>query len=799
MNVPDTPLAPRLFDRLPEILRLRDTEQVPPGQLQALVDAIDSVFSALRDRVEAQYDDLFIETCAPWVVPYIADLVGTSHLKGDPRTLRADVARTVYHRRRKGTPGAVESQVHALSGWAVHAVELRDRLGWMQHLNHLRPDKGGTPPWQTTPDADPRHPVRGGTAALRAPGWLSLVDGPFDPCARTADLRPPPLGAPDGPARAAPNLPNLGVFLWRLADYQVPVAMPARREVVLSLLPGSAPFAVRFDLHPCGEPMQLFNTHRYRADDEPPDLADADAVPHPMPRARLTTGAPAGRPEAYVQVLPYAGTHPPEPADDAPGLVLHVPAVPFAGTPWTFRGANLCAWESGLVPPLRLHEIAIDPATGRMVAGVGGALPGDAAEPLADGLWVSATHGFSGPVGAQPVPHPPPPELQAGPVLRIHIADGPDVLAAALAGLGSRTEPLQVEIADSGTHVLDLAAIAGIGVDAGGFHLRLAMPLSIRAVDGASPTVRLVRPLRLRPAAITADASAQAQAEVLFQGLTLTRAPGFPAGAALVEQAALNRLVFDGCTLDPGGGRVLDGSAAGGRAPLWPALALDDAYGLTDADETRDFAQVPALVLRRCISGALPVGRGYTLALQACIVDAGSGTDAAAPQLAIGTEPGWGPPLAFDGLTVFGRCRVERARGSGGIFVHALQVHDNQDSHGALAAPNTSGTAGSCIRHSWLSGVGDRLPQHVACLFGQGSAGPASAPALLRFTAQQFGAPGYAQLAWSCDARLREAGPGDDEMGAFGFLLNTHRWKNIGIRLREFMPLARRALLVPVT
>ena len=36
-------------------------------------------------------------------------------------------------------------------------------------------------------------------------------------------------------------------------------------------------------------------------------------------------------------------------------------------------------------------------------------------------------------------------------------------------------------------------------------------------------------------------------------------------------------------------------------------------------------------------------------------------------------------------------------------------------------------------------------------------------------------------------------------MGAFGFLLNAHKWKNIGIRLREFMPVGRRALLVPVT
>jgi len=790
MNAHDTPLAPRLFERLPEIYRLRDAEQVPPGQLQAFVDAIDSVFTALRNRVEAQYDDLFIETCAPWLVPYIADLVGTSHLKGEPRTLRADVARTVYHRRRKGTLGAVESQVHALSGWAVHAVELRDRLGWNMHLNHLRPDKGGASPWQSAPDNDPRHPVRGGTAALRAPGWLSFVDGPFDPFARTVDLKPPALREPEGPARAAVNLPNLGVFLWRLADYQVPVSTPSRREVVLSLLPGSAPFAVRFDLHPNGDPMLLFNTHRYHADDEPPNLADADAVPNPMPRARLTTGAPAGRPEAYVQVLTYTGTRAPQPADDAPGLVLHLPEAPFAGASWTFRGANLCAWEAGLAPPLQLREIAIDPHTGRVVFGVGGLLPGDEAEPLADGLRVSATHGFAGPVGAQPVPHPAGPP--AGTLVRIDIADGADVLADALANLGSRSDALVIEIADSGTHELDVTAIAGIGIDGAERFLSLAAPLTIRAADGESPTIRLARPLRLRPLDIGPAAPLQAQMDVTLQGLYLTRGAGFPAGGALIEQAALDTLTLDGCTLDPGGAKVLDGSITGGRAPLWPALQLDNSYGLTDPDEQRDFTQVPALTLSHCIAGALQVDSGYTLALQASIVDAGSGVGAASPSLAIGIDPGWGPPLSFSGLTVFGRTRVERARGDGGLFVHQLQVHDNQDSHGALATPNQPG---SCIKHSWFSGQGDRLPQHLACVFGSASA----EPALLRFTAQQFGAPGYAQLSWTSDRRVREVGPGEDEMGAFGFLLNSHRWKNIGIRLREFMPLGRRALLVPVT
>ncbi|MFY9510146.1 MAG: hypothetical protein WAQ05_04140, partial [Rubrivivax sp.] len=287
-------------------------------------------------------------------------------------------------------------------------------------------------------------------------------------------------------------------------------------------------------------------------------------------------------------------------------------------------------------------------------------------------------------------------------------------------------------------------------------------------------------------------APVQAQMDVVLQGLSLTRDSSFPAGAALIEQAALDSLLLDGCTLDPGGAHVLDGSVLGGRAPLWPALRLGNDHGLVDADEQRDFTQVPALTLQRCITGALQVASGYTLALQACIVDAGSGADAPAPALAIGIEPGWGPPLSFSGLTVFGRSRVERARGDGGIFVHSLQVHDNQDSHGALATPNLPG---SCIQRSWFSGIGDRLPQHLACVFGQGVA----EPALLRFTAQQHGAPGYAQLAWAADRRLREAGPGEDEMGAFGFLLNTHRWKNIGIRLREFMPLGRRALLVPVT
>jgi len=39
----------------------------------------------------------------------------------------------------------------------------------------------------------------------------------------------------------------------------------------------------------------------------------------------------------------------------------------------------------------------------------------------------------------------------------------------------------------------------------------------------------------------------------------------------------------------------------------------------------------------------------------------------------------------------------------------------------------------------------------------------------------------------------------DDAMGAFGFLRDGHKWTNLQVRLREFMPVGVRPLVVPVT
>src|SRR6185369_11602195 len=162
-----TPRVP-LFQRLPEIYRIKDAEQFPPDQLRDYLALVEDVFGAIHENIESLYHDLFIEFCDDWVIPYLGDLLGTSHLRGDSWTLRADVADTIALRRRKGTLSAIELLTYDLTEWGVHCVELRENLIWNQHLNHQRPDDGGRPPYR---DANPKLKrqtvIRGGTVTLR--------------------------------------------------------------------------------------------------------------------------------------------------------------------------------------------------------------------------------------------------------------------------------------------------------------------------------------------------------------------------------------------------------------------------------------------------------------------------------------------------------------------------------------------------------------------------------------------------------------------------------------------------------
>ena len=116
-------------------------------------------------------------------------------------------------------------------------------------------------------------------------------------------------------------------------------------------------------------------------------------------------------------------------------------------------------------------------------------------------------------------------------------------------------------------------------------------------------------------------------------------------------------------------------------------------------------------------------------------------------------QNGWGAALDFDGLTCFGPVRVAAAGGLGGIFTQRFEVLDNQ--HG-------------CIKWSAFSGDADRLPPNHFCVHAP--------DARIVFTSERFNDPGYAQIARETDRRVRELGPDDDAMGAFGFLLEALKY-----------------------
>ncbi len=379
-----------LYERLPEIYRTKDAEPPAPYHLRSFLALVEEAFGHIDSNIEALYHDLFIETAADWVVPYIGDLLGTSHLSGDPWTLRADVADTIALRRRKGTLGAVELLAYNLTRWGAHCVELRENLVWNQHLNHQRPDEGGRPPYGLPTRAPPdRHPRRDGDVArpgdalapanaLRPVRLHSRREGPG---LRPDTLQPAePRHLPVAPGRLPRR--RLASRLRRLRPH---APRPTRPHGPTRSSP-CASTSTRSRAPKCPrpreqerQPVRLFNTHRFdlfngkREGVDKLDLSrmsfdlslvGRSARPHP---ARTPDRGRAGR--SPRQILLGRDLQPGKPRVAAAPtlrrgwLQLHLPEAPdFAGEEWPVallpplawkvRGANLCAWETGLKPPL---------------------------------------------------------------------------------------------------------------------------------------------------------------------------------------------------------------------------------------------------------------------------------------------------------------------------------------------------------------------------------------------------------------------------------------------------------------
>jgi hypothetical protein len=93
----------RLYERLPAIYRERDQKQEPPYQLKAYLEIFEKIFGEIHENIESLYNDLFIETCGDWAIPYIGNLYGVSCPKSNPWTCRKCIAETIKVRSWKRT------------------------------------------------------------------------------------------------------------------------------------------------------------------------------------------------------------------------------------------------------------------------------------------------------------------------------------------------------------------------------------------------------------------------------------------------------------------------------------------------------------------------------------------------------------------------------------------------------------------------------------------------------------------------------------------------------------------------
>lgn len=146
--------AERLLELLPDLFRTQDGEMAqeiatryglpappldgtPEGPLTSLLGVLGLEFDALEAEVDNLYDDLFIETCAPWLVPYIGALVGARIVDvSDGEAARRQVADTIANRRGKGTARVLARRARNISKVPAEALEYFQHLVVASHLDY---------------------------------------------------------------------------------------------------------------------------------------------------------------------------------------------------------------------------------------------------------------------------------------------------------------------------------------------------------------------------------------------------------------------------------------------------------------------------------------------------------------------------------------------------------------------------------------------------------------------------------------------------------------------------------------
>jgi hypothetical protein len=503
----------RLYQLLPVVYQSRDADQGYP--LRALLRVITEQVNLVEADITQLYENWFIETCQDWVVPYIGTLIGYTPL-ADPTDLaspatarglaqerllipRREVANTIQYRRRKGTLSLLEDLTAAVAGWPAHAVEFYRLLGVTQNINYLRLDRGQT------------VDVRDGDA-------LENINGPFDELAHTVDIR----RINSSHHRGRMNIPEVGVFVWRLKVYSVTKTAAYCYEEV-------SPNCYLFSV--LGNDTQLY-TNPQPAPSSLGENASQLNYPTPIRRRSLETIETNEAMEATTSGIPfYYG--------DGKSFQIWVGASQQPVLADQIVAADLTDWTYRPLP----NTVAVDPRLGRIAFP-----PGHSRK---QNVVVSYCYGFSADIGGGEYDRP----LSEPPGSTIYLVGEQETFTRIDDALAQwdrdRPKDAVIEITDSGVYVEPISV-----------SLKANQTLQIRAANRKRPVIRLLNWQTSQPNDLTV--TGEAGTWFTLDGLLIT-------GRGIQIDGNLSGATIRHSTLVPGWGLQCDCDP---KLPSEPSLEL---------------------------------------------------------------------------------------------------------------------------------------------------------------------------------------------------------------------------------
>ena len=734
--------AEKLWETIPSIYRHEDGLPEKPGVLRAIVQVIAKQAAILRRSQDSLWDDQFIELCNEWAVPYIGDLVATRMLsEKNKRGRRIDVAKTIYYRRRKGTPKILEELISDISEWEGKLVEQFQKLARSRHGLDAKPQTLAGKLSGTLP---------GGWADLRNQHASELINGPFEEFFHTPDVRR------HHGLNGHYSIPKLAFYLYRLKAYQA-----------INTTPFSLGDGVSFSFDPSGRDIPLFsksslspNWNEWRASAEP-ELAgpipcrllghatyllteaviqQLNTLPAPLSLAaanelRKITGMVFKNEKSLLNIIATFST-----SAEILGSPILLPLLSFSlmsdcgksillpdkqtvlndpldlnsivvgiessanevFTTEKITAANLMSW-----PIVISKELAIDPENGRFMF--------LHAPENTMNIYIAYHYGFSGPVGA-------------GSYERSWVIDS--VPAIIKTGGGSLSP---VDLMNNGTTQIDDSNTYG----------PVANKVLIENMLLQSKSKQ--RPYLCFENDWILNSGTNLNSNITLDGLWVGSKGGL--ATEIILRGDYECVVIRNCSFDPGGDNNIKGEVM---------------HSVKLIIEGR----VENLCIESCIMAPVIIrNNGYVeeLSISDSIIQS---IDPALTAIEVKTGR-----THIDRSTIFGKVEVHRLYASEALITREVNVIDTQT---------------GCFRFS-AANVKSRLPRpYESYLF--------EVDTNHWFTSRRFGDPGFAQLSDTAPDILMSGAENGSEIGVFGNLMNSIKFDGLKTKIDEYMPFG----LIPI-